>query len=135
MVNSGLVQLNGRLIADIDMLNVDFMPIGLFGDDSPLKLNYYGTLDGGKHIISNLSISTNEWYEACLMSRAYNATVKDLGIVNATIETNNMSGRAGVIAGFNRNSNFIMNLCVIYICVNYVITAIIIAISFGILIH
>lgn len=107
MVNSGLVQLNGRLIADIDMLNVDFMPIGLFGDDSPLKLNYYGTLDGGKHIISNLSISTNEWYEAGLISRAYNATVKDLGIVNATIETNNMSGRAGVIAGFNRNSNFI----------------------------
>lgn len=106
MVNSGLVELNGRLIADIEMSGEDFTPIGLFGDNSPNKLNYYGTFDGGRHIITNLSIYTDEWYEAGLISRAYNATVKDLGIVNATVESNNRNGRIGVIAGFNRNSTF-----------------------------
>ena len=107
MVNEGNVQINARITADIDMSNVDFMPIGLYGDNSPLKLSYYGTIDGGKHIISNLYISTDEWYEAGLISRAYNATVKDLGIVDATIESNNRAGRVGVFAGFNRSSNFI----------------------------
>ena len=107
MVNSGMVQINGRLIADIDMSSEDFTPIGLFGDNSQLKLSYYGTLDGGKHIISNLYISTDEWYEAGLISRAYNATVKDLGIVNASVQSNNLLGRIGVFAGFNRSSTFI----------------------------
>ena len=107
MVNEGMVQINGRLTADIDMSGVEFMPIGLFGDNSPLKLNYYGTLDGAKHIISNLYISTDEWYEAGLISRAYNATVKDLGILNATVMSNNLDGRIGAFAGFSRNSTFI----------------------------
>lgn len=107
MVNSGMVQINGRLTADIEMAGEVFTPIGLFGDNSPNKLNYYGTFDGARHIISDLTIFTDEWYEAGFISRAYNATVKDLGIVNATIESNNLSGRIGVIAGFNRNSTFI----------------------------
>jgi hypothetical protein len=107
MVNEGMVQINGRLTADIDMEGIEFAPIGLFGDVSPLKLNYYGTLDGCKHIISNLTISTDEWYEAGLISRAYNATVKDLGVLNASIRSNNPLGRIGVIAGFSRNSTFI----------------------------
>ena len=108
MVNSGMVQINGRLTADIDMSSVEnFTPIGLYGDNSPNKLNYYGTFDGARHIISDLTIFTDEWYEAGFISRAYNATVKDLGIVNATIESNNRSGRIGVFAGFNRNSTFI----------------------------
>lgn len=107
MVNDGMVQISARLTADIDMSDEDFVPIGLFGDNSPNKLSYYGTFDGARHIISNLNIYTDEWYEAGLISRAYNATVKDLGIVNARVESNNLSGRIGVIAGFNRNSTFI----------------------------
>ena len=107
MVNSGLPRINGRLTADIDMMGINFVPIGLFGDNSPNQINYYGTFDGGKHVISNLSIETDEMYEAGLFSRAYRATVKDLGVLNATIVSNNGSGRIGVIAGFNRESNFI----------------------------
>lgn len=89
------------------MASINFMPIGLFGDNSPNQINYYGTFDGAKHIISNLYIETDELYEAGLFSRAYRATVRDLGVVNATIMSNNGSGRIGVIAGFNRESNFI----------------------------
>ena len=98
---------NARLTADIDMQGINFIPIGLYGDDSSEKINYYGTFDGAKHIISNLYISTDGMYEAGLISRAYKATVKDLGIVNSTVISNNASGRIGVIAGFNRESNFI----------------------------
>ena len=108
MVNAGDQAINGRLTADIDLSGVaNFTPIGLYRDnDNALggyNRQYQGTFDGGRHVISNLTVNTDEYYEAGLFSRIYKASVKDLGIVNATITTNNPSGRAGAIIGYNRN--------------------------------
>ena len=102
---------NACLINDIDLGSIDnFTPIGLYGDNSPKKGNYYGTFDGQGHIVSNLSVYSEDNYEAGLFSRTYKATVKNLGVVNATVSSNNQDGRIGVLAGFNRESTFI-NCC------------------------
>ena len=99
---------NGALTADIDMSTVEnFTPIGAFGDTAPKKINYYGTFDGQGHIVSNLMVVTDEKYEAGLFGRVRTATVKNLGVVNATISSNNEQGRIGAIAGFNYESEFI----------------------------
>ena len=108
MVNAGDQTINGRLTADIDLSDVsNFTPIGLYRDNnsthSGFNRQYQGTFDGGRHVISNLTVNTEEYYEAGLFSRIYKASIKDLGVVNATITTNNVDGRAGVFVGYNRN--------------------------------
>ena len=101
-----------RLVADIDMSSVEnFIPIGKYRDAvagavSGDNHQYQGVFDGNRHIISNLTIKDEGYYEIGLFGRTYKATVKDLGVVNASIQGNNPSGRIGAIAGFNRESTF-----------------------------
>ena len=101
-VNGGQATINARLVADIDMSEVEnFTPIGLYSDDSgttPNNMNYKGIFDGQGHIIYNLRVYVDTKHETGLFSRCESATIKNLGIVNANIE-NTQAIRAGVLGG------------------------------------
>jgi len=103
-VNQGNQIAKAKLMKDIDMAEVEnFTPIGLFGDNASCQKTYYkGTFDGQGHIIYNLKVNEANYHECGLFSRVRDgAVVKNLGVVNADITTtNDMGGRAGVIAGF-----------------------------------
>ena len=108
-VNSGHPGAKAVLTADIDMSEVEnFTPIGVYHDNiegvGGLDRSFTGTFDGAKHIISNLTVTTEDYLESGLFSRIYRATVSNLGIVNVSITTNNPRGRIGALAGLNRES-------------------------------
>ena len=111
-VNAGNTSAQAALTADIDMTGIEgFMPIGLYHDavaDADLpnyNMQFTGTFDGQMHVIKNLTIATDGYYEAGLFSRIYKATVKNLGIENADITTNAATGRIGAIVGLNREGS------------------------------
>lgn len=100
--------LNARLMEDIDLDGVNFLPISMYSDRSggPANgINFRGTFDGQGHIISNLFVDVTEnddMYEVGLFGRIYGGTVKNLGIVNAEIR-NSLTSRGGILCGFTRN--------------------------------
>ena len=94
------------LTADIDLGGELFTPIGRFGDNSSTKVNYCGTFDGQGHVIKNLNVNEGDDVEAGLFGRVRYGAIKNLGVVNAMIQTNNTNGRAGIIAGFNFSETF-----------------------------
>ena len=97
----------GRLTADIDMSGVpNFWPIGMYADTGGTQVRFYGRFDGAGHVISNLTVAREDNYEVGLFSRCQNATIENLGIVNANMSTtsemerNGFTGvRTGVISG------------------------------------
>lgn len=110
IVNSGQANANARLTADIDMSGVaNFTPIGRKTDDADLAQtypnhDYRGIFDGQGHIIKNLTITVDEAFETGLFGRAVFATLKNFGVVNATVR-NNAYVRTGVLAGeFHRST-------------------------------
>ncbi len=104
LVNKGSANINAVLTADIDLSNIgDFAPIGYHCDNAGYTRQYQGTFDGAGHIISNLTVKVGDGQEAGLFGRTYQATIKNLGIVNATI-VNTASIRAGVFGGEIQNS-------------------------------
>ena len=109
-VNSGQTNANARLTADIDMSGVaNFTPIGRYTDDGALAQrypnhDYRGIFDGQGHIIKNLTVTVDLAFETGLFGRAVFATLKNFGVVNATVR-NNAYVRTGVLAGeFHRST-------------------------------
>ena len=106
-VTGGRTNLNVTLTQDIDMSAIkNFAPIGLHSDSeisSAGPNNHFGgTFDGRGHVIKNLTIERWDGCEAGLFSRTQNATIKNLGIVNAKVTNVSVNGnavRAGIIAG------------------------------------
>lgn len=103
LVNSGETSANAILTADIDMTGIDFDPIGTYSDYSGVRgyggaTSYKGTFDGNGYIIRNLTVSTNEKIETGLFGRASNATIQNVGIMDAKI-TNSAEVRTGILAG------------------------------------
>ena len=102
-VNKGNNGIKIRLMNDIDMSTIpNFPPMGkhrdsAFGSDD---LNFRGTFDGQYHIISNLNVVADDNYEAGFIGRSQDATIKNVGFVDATV-VNNSTGpvRAGVVGG------------------------------------
>ena len=92
VVNSGETSANAILTADIDMSGKSWTPIG---NEST---RYAGTFDGNYHVIYNLSVKVDTVHETGLFGRITSGTVKNLGVINATVE-NTKNIRAGVIAG------------------------------------
>ena len=89
------------LTADIDLGFEPFSPIGLHADqDSEHRfvVDYRGTLDGQGHIIRKLTINDEYFHEAGLVSRLH-GSIRNLGIEDADVTTNNEWGRAAVFAG------------------------------------
>ena len=98
-VNSGNNTIDAVLVEDIDLENRLWTPIGVHYDsDSSKNVHFKGTFDGNKHIIKNLFVTVEDDAEAGFFGCAESATIKNFGIVNASVE--NKSGiRVGVIAG------------------------------------
>ena len=81
-VNSG-ISYSGKyvkLTASLDLTDIDWTPIG------KTYAEFQGTFDGGHHVIKGLSISTSVRY-AGFFGKLVDATVKNLGIENATVES------------------------------------------------
>ncbi|MGM9673854.1 MAG: hypothetical protein ACI3X9_00090, partial [Bacteroidaceae bacterium] len=105
-VSGGQRNINVRLMNDLDLSVIhNFPPIGLFNDNGAQN-DYHGTFDGQHHIIYNLNVNIETGDEAGLFSRVGSGTIKDLGIVNASV-TNGASVRAGVLGGELVNSTII----------------------------
>ncbi|MBQ7180305.1 MAG: hypothetical protein IJR87_03325 [Bacteroidaceae bacterium] len=105
-----------KLTADIDMEGINFAPIGYVSavekpsyKDLDL-INFRGTIDGQGHIIKNLTVVDTLYHEAGLVSRLDGGTIKNLGVVNASITSNNPWSRVAVFAGFV-NSNGVISNC------------------------
>ena len=101
------------LTADIDMAGFNFAPIGYVSEKPSYQdldlINFRGNIYGQNHVIRNLTIVDDQYHEAGLVSRLNGGTIRDLGIVNASITTNNPWSRAAVIAGFVNNNGHITN--------------------------
>ena len=99
-MNSGKHDIKVRLTADIDLSGISyFPPIGKQYWPQGPALYFSGTFDGQGHIIRNLSIDKDDpGAETGLFGRLNGATVKNLGIVNATFK-NPHALRAGVLGG------------------------------------
>lgn len=112
LVNDGQSNLNARLMEDIDLGDISyFPPIGTqyFPASLGPQLFYGGTFDGQGHIIYNLNIDNDdEGAETGLFGRLQGATIKNLGIVNATFK-NFAALRAGVLCGACTYSSTITN--------------------------
>lgn len=94
---------NAVLTADIDLENRKWSPIGYHTDD-PYVDNYYrGVFDGNNHVIKNLNVHVSDGSEAGLFSRITYGTLKNVGVINATVQSDHIIGgnsyRAGVLAG------------------------------------
>ena len=100
LVNSGKQDIKVRLTADIDLSGISyFPPIGALHWPQGPELYFSGTFDGQGHIIYNLSIDKDDpGAETGLFGRLNGATVKNVGIVNATFK-NPHALRAGILAG------------------------------------
>ena len=100
LVNSGKQDIKVRLTADIDLSGISyFPPIGKQYYPQGPELYFSGTFDGQGYIIYNLSIDKDDTgAETGLFGRLSGATVKNLGIVNATFK-NPHALRAGILAG------------------------------------
>ncbi len=68
---------------DIDLQNVEWLPIGIFGS----KKYFEGTYDGDGHVIKNLNISSKYPHKPANVGLfgVLNGTVKNLGIESGTI--------------------------------------------------
>ncbi|MEE0804143.1 MAG: leucine-rich repeat protein [Prevotellamassilia sp.] len=102
-VNRGSNYINAVLTADIDLENRKWSPIGYYTDDPYVNNCYKGVFDGNNHVIKNLNVHVSDGSEAGLFSRLTNGTLKNLGVINATVQSDHIIGgnsyRAGVLAG------------------------------------
>lgn len=104
-VNSGNYRACAVLTADIDLENRKWTPIAYFNEavDPYIDNHYKGVFDGNNHVIKNLNVHVSDGSEAGLFSRITNGTLKNLGVINATVQSDHIIGgnsyRAGVLAG------------------------------------
>lgn len=97
---------NARLVADIDMLNEEFSPIGDYGHNSS-KI-YRGTFDGNGHTLSNFRLK--KWSEySGLVGYANGATIKNVNIKNVTTPFSPNYDYEGAILGFGTNHTWVLN--------------------------
>ena len=102
--NAGNRTVCARLVDDIDLSVFSSFPsLSLWRQDG---INgpavdgtmFAGVIDGQGHVIRNMRIRQYEGYEAGFISRAWGATVRNLGFENPSVE-NSFSTWTGVLAG------------------------------------
>ncbi len=109
LVNDQIADFYGKTIsisANLDFEGATIDPVGgcfetASSADKPV---FYGTLDGGGHLIENFKIDKPESYGVGLFGRTLGATVKNLRVGQATIIGYD---KVGGIAGFGDSSAFI----------------------------
>lgn len=102
---------NAVLTNDIDLTEIDnFMPIGMHIDtDNEAGVEgrdyaYRGHFDGQGHVIRNLTVKRTDYAEVGLFGRLIDADIRNLGIENATMSSE-QGIRVGVIAGIILRGN------------------------------
>ena len=100
-VNSQDEHAKACLENDIDMSMIDNFPmIGHYSDYLPNSRIFRGEFDGKGHVIRNLKVTIDDRWEGGLFSRCSEATIRNLGIENATITNTHTDGvRVGVLGG------------------------------------
>ena len=90
-----------RLENDIDMSVIENFPmLGRYSDYLPNSRVFRGEFDGQGHVIRNLKVTVDDRWEAGFCSRSSGATIRNLGIENATITNTHSDGvRAGILGG------------------------------------
>lgn len=87
--------------------------IALTGNWSPIGTldgYFYGTYDGGGHVISGLAVSGQSAYHVGLFGIIEGGTVRNLTIANATVAVTGYAFGAGVLAGTVRGPATISNV-------------------------
>ena len=95
-----------QLGADIDLLNVQWTPIGNSTN------SFTGHLDGAGHAIANLTVDTTNDY-AALIAFARGATIENIEFVNATVNGVNKSAVAVGQTDASTLSNIVLTGCVV----------------------
>ncbi len=109
LVNEEIDDFYGKtvtLTADLDFGGETIDPVGgCFETDVPLDTQvFYGTFDGGCHLIENFVINRPEDYGVGLFGRTVGATVRNVRIGKATVIGYD---KIGGLAGFGDASDFI----------------------------
>ena len=100
-VNAGETNKDAKLVADIDLSTVCGEEIGNW---TSIK-EYEGTFDGNSHTISNLYVGGNEDNASLFDVIAAGGTIKNLGIVSATINrTESCTKTSSVVCRWNRGT-------------------------------
>ena len=87
-----------KVVADIDLENEEWLPIGNYVDNNELK--FKGTFEGGNHEIKGLNINSNKDYQG-LFGMIEDAKVQNVKITNGNIKVGNYGGG---ISGYGINS-------------------------------
>ena len=109
MVNEADTTFSGktvRLMADIDLQNIEWIPIGGNAPaDGASSIRFCGTFDGCGHKVSNLTVSEGNFYVG-FFGDLSGATVMNFGIESGTVMGD---GKVGGIAGTTRGNVTILN--------------------------
>ena len=87
-----------KVVADIDLENEEWLPIGNYVDNNELK--FKGIFEGGNHEIKGLNINSNKDYQG-LFGMIEDAKVQNVRITNGNIKVGNYGGG---ISGYGINS-------------------------------
>ena len=106
LVNTGVDSFAGKtltLASDIDLANVEWVPIG--DVDADVFVGFKGTFDGQGHTISNLYIESTSWGQGLFgyMDASTNATVQNVNFDNVNITA---SDCAGAVVGYTSFGTF-----------------------------
>ena len=96
LVNGGKTDINITLDKNIDLTGKGWTPIGTSFDNS-----YKGTFDGGGHIITGLTVTTNDQFVGLFgyLNRA--GMVKNVVMEGIQITSNHMFGCTGGVVGYS----------------------------------
>ena len=100
-VNKGNVNANATLMADIDLAEYTWTPIGVTAMGEGVTNGYTGHFDGNGHVIRNVTFATPASAKAAGIfgTVQYGGTVRNLGVENLSFDDNTYDHRAGGIAG------------------------------------
>ena len=100
-VNKENVNANATLMADIDLAEYTWTPIGVTAMGEGVTNGYTGHFDGNGHVIRNVTFATPASAMAAgIFGTVQNGgTVRNLGVENLSFDDNTYDHRAGGIAG------------------------------------
>ncbi len=100
-VNKGNVNTNATLMADIDLAEYTWTPIGVTAMGEGVTNGYTGSFDGNGHVIRNVTFATPTSAMAAGIFGTVQSggTVRNLGVENLSFDDNTYDHRAGGIAG------------------------------------
>ncbi len=100
-VNKGNVNANATLMADIDLAEYTWTPIGVTAMGEGVTNGYTGSFDGNGHVIRNVTFATptSAMAAGIFGTVQYGGTVRNLGVENLSFDDNTYDHRAGGIAG------------------------------------